>query len=321
MKQTLILASCIAFVVGCAPAEQQPAAVAPEGPEAAGLENGSFAAKLNGFEIHYEVHGQGPVLMTLPNSWGLSFEGLRALYRPLESRLTMVYFDPRGMGESAAVVEPSDMGMAAVRADFHALREHLGLESANVIGWSNGAMNLIYLAAERPETIDAAIFLHGAAKFDAEDNTRMMQQYPEIMQKYGAFLQEVQNPELTDDDRTAMMRSLWLDEWFPILVADQEAAPAILDGVFAEAEFSWPHSDYSNKESPVFDATDQLPLITARCLVIMGAADMIPPSKGQEMADAIADAQLEVFDNSAHFAPKEEAAKFEALVFDFLGAQ
>jgi proline iminopeptidase len=141
------------------------------------------------------------------------------------------------------------------------------------------------------------------------------------MQKYGAFLQEVQNPELTDDDRTAMMRSLWLEEWFPILVADQEAAPAILDGVFAEAEFSWPHSDYANKESPVFDATDQLPLITSRSLVIMGAADMIPPEKGQDMVDAMPNAELVIFENSAHFAPKEEAEKFEAMVFEFLGAQ
>jgi pimeloyl-ACP methyl ester carboxylesterase len=259
--------------------------------------------------------------MTLPNSWGLLLEALRALYRPLESRLTMVYFDPRGMGESGDIVEPSDMGMPAVRADFQALRKHLGLESVNVIGWSNGAMNLIYLAAEQPATVDAAIFLHGAAKFDAEDNARMMAQYPEIMQKYGAFLQEVQNPQLTDEDRTALMRTLWLGEWFPILVADQEAAPALLDEVFAEAEFSWPHSDYSNQESPVFDAMDQLPLITARSLVIMGAADMIPPEKGQDMVDAMTGARLVVFDNSAHFAPKEQPTAFETLVFEFLDAR
>jgi pimeloyl-ACP methyl ester carboxylesterase len=321
MSRTLILALCIGAFLGCAPAEQAPEIEAPAEAEPAGLENGSFTANLNGFDIHYEVHGQGPVLMTLPNSWGLSLEGLRALYRPLESRLTVVYFDPRGMGESANIVEPSDMGMPAVRADFHALRKHLGLETANVIGWSNGAMNLIYLAAETPEAIESAIFLHGAAKFDAEDNARMMEQYPDIMQKYGVFLQEVQNPELTDDDRTAMMRALWLEEWFPTLVADREAAPALLDEVFADAEFSWPHSDYSNQESPVFDATDQLPLITARSLVIMGAADMIPPEKGQDMVDAMTDARFVVFDNSAHFAPKEEPAAFEALVFEFLGAE
>jgi pimeloyl-ACP methyl ester carboxylesterase len=78
------------------------------------LDNGSFAAELNGFEIHYEVHGRGPVVMGVPNSWGLSLGGLRGLFRGLEGDLTMVYFDPRGMGGSGRVREDADMGMAAV---------------------------------------------------------------------------------------------------------------------------------------------------------------------------------------------------------------
>lgn len=57
---------------------------------AGGLANGSFTAERNGFRIHYEVHGQGPALMTVTNSWGLSLEALRAMYRPLEERLTLV---------------------------------------------------------------------------------------------------------------------------------------------------------------------------------------------------------------------------------------
>jgi proline iminopeptidase len=131
----------------CSPPEEE-ASMEPE----TGLENGSFSAYLNGYDIHFEVHGQGPVLMTVPNSWGLSLEGLRALYRPLEERLTMVYFDPRGMGGSGHIQIEEDMGLAAVRADFDTLRRHLGLETTHAIGWSNGATNLILLAAEYPET-------------------------------------------------------------------------------------------------------------------------------------------------------------------------
>ena len=37
-------------------------------PAAVGLANGSFSATLNGFDIHYEVHGQGPVLMVVSHS-------------------------------------------------------------------------------------------------------------------------------------------------------------------------------------------------------------------------------------------------------------
>ena len=144
--------SCIIIINGCTTPSQE-------------LETGSFTAELNGFAIHYEVHGSGPVLMTVPNSWGLSLEGLRALYRPLEQHMTMVYFDPRGMGGSEAAREETDLGAAAVREDFHALREHLGLERVHAIGWSNGASNLMLLASEHPDTIDAAVFLHGIASF------------------------------------------------------------------------------------------------------------------------------------------------------------
>jgi len=120
----------VIVLAACAPADSPPA----EAPALEGLENGSFTAQINGFDIHYEVHGQGPVLMVLPNSWGLSIEGLRGLFQPLEERLKMVYFDPRGMGESSEIKVDSDMGMEAVRADFQALREHLGLASVNAIG-------------------------------------------------------------------------------------------------------------------------------------------------------------------------------------------
>ncbi len=88
---------------------------------------------------------------------------MRALDRAREDSRTLVYFDPRGMGDAGPV--PEDLSAAAVRADFHALREHLGIDEAGAIGWSHGATNLIFLAKERPETIRSATFLHGNAPF------------------------------------------------------------------------------------------------------------------------------------------------------------
>jgi pimeloyl-ACP methyl ester carboxylesterase len=316
MKIVTFLIALVASValVACSPAPPPPV----EKPAAGGLDNGSFTANLNGFDIHYEVHGQGPVVMVLPQSWGLSLEGLRALYEPLEDELRMVYFDPRGMGESSPIIEDDDMGMAAVRADFQALREHLGLDSVNAIGWSNGAMNLILLAAENPGTIDNAIFVHGAASFTKEDNAVWAQKYPELVKKYTQFMQDVQNPNLTGQQRTEMMRALWLDEYFPLMTADPKTAPAMFDRLYGTAEFSWPHADYANRENPTFNALDQLPLITARCLVIAGAHDMMTPEKVRELADGIADSKFVIFPLSGHFAPAEETEAFKAVVLDFL---
>jgi proline iminopeptidase len=286
-----------------------------------GLQNGSFNANLNGFDIHYEVHGDGPVMMVVPNSWGFDVTGLRGVYRPLEEHLTMVYFDPRGMGGSGPIREEADMGIAAVRADFDALRGHLGLEKVNAIGWSNGAMNLLLLAAERPETIDTAIFLHGAASYGPEDMSHMAENYPELMRAFAAMQEELKNPELTDEQKTARMHQAWIESYFPVACADAEAMMPVLSQTFLVDSFSWPHADYSQREAPGFDARDRLGEITARSLIIVGEHDTMPPEKGEVMRDGIAGSELVVLESSGHFSTLEEPEKLVQVVMDFLESE
>jgi proline iminopeptidase len=295
---------------------------APPSPEpGGGLANGSFTAELNGFNVHYEVHGQGPVLMTLPNSWGLSLEGLRNLYRQLEERFTMVYFDPRGMGSSDPIRVDEDMSMAAVRADFDALRQHLGLDRVIAIGWSNGCTNLVFHASEYPETLDAAIFLHGVASFSEQDMAAFVQQNPEMMAKYMKYQQEVAaNEALSIEEKTAEMRRLWMEDYFPLLFADPSSAPAHLEAIFGNAEFNAAHADYLNSEQGnVFDISDRLHLITARSLVVAGDHDASPPDKVREIADGIPGAEFLLLESSGHFSPVEEPEAFVNAVSGFIG--
>ena len=258
--------------------------------------------------------------MTVPNSWGLSLQGLRAMYRPLEENVTMVYFDPRGMGGSEAVREDSDRGLAAVRADFQALREHLGLETVNAIGWSNGAVNLVWLAHEKPQTLDSAVFLHGMPAFTEDDAKVLQETHPELMEVYGAFMAEMANPELSAEEKTTLQRKMWLEGYFPTLFADPAAAPGHLAAIFGDAELSWPHAEYSNQEASTFDARDILPEIPVRSLVIAGAHDMIPPEGVKPLHDGLSESTWLVLEQSGHFGPVEEPAAFQAAVLDFLGA-
>lgn len=306
----------LALTIGCAPtpAEQEVSVLAPV------LENGSFTAELNGHSIHYQVHGDGPALMVVPNSWGLSLDGLRGLFQPLEDNLTLVYFDPRGMGDSGPIRDDADMGMATVRDDFDALRRHLGLQAVDAIGWSNGAMNLIVLAAERPETIRSAVFVHGAASFDEEDMRRWEERQPDLMARWAELDRKLRADEMTDGGRTAELKKFWVGEFFPGSCADPEAAAPKLQELYRDVEFSWSHADYANREAPVFDARDQLDAITARCLVIAGAHDNFPPEKVRELADGLSDARFVVFEHSGHFAPIEEPEAFRTAVLEFLVA-
>jgi proline iminopeptidase len=288
-------------------------------PAAAQLANGSFTAELNGFKIRYEVHGRGPVLMTVPNSWGLTLEGLRALYRPLEKDLSLVYFDPRGMGRSGPVREPADMGMAAVRADFQALRRHLKLERVGAIGWSNGAMNLIYLASEEPRTLSAAIFLHGVARFGPEDMKTMAENHPELFKRFGDFQKEMQASTVPETTKDARVKEFDVGVYFPHLFADPEAGRAKVQAMYADTGFSWRHSEYVNKEMPgPFDARDRLGKITTRSLVIAGRHDLLPAERGEEISKGIPRSTFVAFEKSGHFAPVEEPERFRQVVVEFL---
>jgi len=292
------------------------ACVEPEEP--AQLENGSFFTELNGFRIHYEVHGTGPVLMTLPNSWGINAATLRNLYRDLEDSLTLVYFDPRGMGESGEIREESDMGLAAVRDDFDALRQHLGLDRVAVIGWSNGAMNLIYLASERPQTLSRAIFLHGSAYFTQEDTEVLASEYPDLMAEYVTYQAQTQDVTVSDEEKDELLRVFWLTSMLPLSCADQVAGEVFVREIFKDLRFSWRHADYSNRETSLFDERERLPMISVPSLIIHGSKDLITLEKAEELKDGIPDSQLIVFEESGHFSPIEEPDSFREAALEFL---
>jgi pimeloyl-ACP methyl ester carboxylesterase len=309
----VIVSLMIGMVAGCTPPASETGG--------SGLENGSFMVNLDGRDIHYEVHGQGPVVMTVPNSWGLSLEGLRAMYRGLEDRLTFVYFDPRGMGESGPVGEDSDMGMAAVRADFDALRNHLGLDRVHAIGWSNGAANLILLAAEHPDHLSSAIFLHGMASFDAQAMQEYAERYPELMQRYEEFQTAIADESLSTEEQTAMLRRFWLEVAFPMNCADRDAAPALMEQLFGDAEFSWPHAEYANLEFVDFDARERLASIPTRSLVVAGAHDTLTVDTVRAIHDGLTDSEFVVFESSGHHAPVEQPERFESVLLEFLGVE
>jgi proline iminopeptidase len=168
--------------------------------------------------------------------------------------------------------------------------------------------------------LESAIFLHGAASYSEEDAAADAERDAELMQEYVEFQTRMADESLTEAERTAQMKEFWLDEFFVLTLADPEGDRQGMEAVFADAEFSWAHADYSQQEQPTFDATGLLPQITARSLVIAGTHDMLPVRKGQEIADGIPDARLEVFEESGHFAPIEEPERFQRLVLELLGA-
>ena len=89
--------------------------------------------------------------------------------------------------------------------------------------------------------------------------------------------------------------------------------------MFEDAQLSWPHAAYTNKELPTFDTRGWLAAIPVRSLVIAGAHDLLPPERVKVLADGLPSAEFVVFEKSGHFSPVEEPDGFRAAVYAFLG--
>jgi pimeloyl-ACP methyl ester carboxylesterase len=112
---------------------------------------------------------------------------------------------------------------------------------------------------------------------------------------------------------------MWLEDYFPSLCADPVRGRALVAGVFEDAQLSWPHAAYTNKELPTFDTRGWLAAIPVRSLVIAGAHDLLPPERVKVLADGLPRAEFVVFEKSGHFSPVEEPEGFKAAVYAFLG--
>ncbi len=306
-----MITAVLSLTLSCALASVQPVPAA--------LPLGEFDADLNGTTIHYAVHGQGPVLMILPNSWGLTHQGLRALFRPLEKSFTLVYFDPRGMGGSAPAMQEEDLSMAAVRTDLEALRRHLDLGKVPILGWSNGGINLLHFTAEHPDSVAAAIILHASANFSEEDQQRVERERPEMIRAFANYQAQLSTERLTPEGLRLKHRRFVIETWFPFLFADPGQGRQILPTLYRDTGLSWRHMNYANgPDTPQRDARARLPQIHCPVLLIAGRSDLLPPERLAETHQAIEGSRFVVFEKSGHFAPLEEPQKFEEVVTEFL---
>ena len=69
------------------------------------------------------------------------------------------------------------------------------------------------------------------------------------------------------EEQTALLRKTWLEDYFPVLVADRSRAAETVDAVFRDARLSFPHFAHANQEASLFDFRADLPGIRLRYCV------------------------------------------------------
>jgi pimeloyl-ACP methyl ester carboxylesterase len=124
-----------------------------------------FCTSADGTRIAYATYGDPAARpLVLVNMFDLAQElfwkdsGRRALYEGLASSRMLVTCDRRGVGSSQREVE--DLAIPSQVADVAAVVDQLGLESFDLMGWSNGAALAAAYAAEYPQRVVRLVLWH-----------------------------------------------------------------------------------------------------------------------------------------------------------------
>lgn len=242
-------------------------------------------ADLRDLRVCYELRGRGPPLLFLGGIHGDLRRPATAFDRLLAERFTVLAFDQRGMGQTAAAGGPDPPCTVAGYADDAAgLLDAVGWDRCAVLGYSFGGMVAQELALHHPGRV-ARLALLGTSSGGAGGAS-----YPfETLADLAPEARARRLVELADTRRDGAWQAAH-PEAFRALVDDALTAPPpgrIRRRLEARARH---------------DTWDRLPALAVPTLVAGGVHDGIsPPANLRALAARIPGARLALFDGGHAF--------------------
>ena len=111
-------------------------------------------AQINGIELYYEVHGDGPAVVFAHGAGGNHLSWWQQV--PVFARqYRCVIFDHRGFGQSPDV--PNGPGSQAYANDLKGLLDHLKIDRASLVAQSMGGRTCLGFTLEHPDRVQALV--------------------------------------------------------------------------------------------------------------------------------------------------------------------
>jgi len=227
--------------------------------------------ELNGRNIGYNVNGSGPAILAFHGTTqaGNAWDQVRDA---CTEQRTWVVFELPGSGESEMPSAPLELN--EIISDAVALMKHLGHETFHVVGYSLGAVCALHTAAHHKSQVLSVTSLCGWSRSDA----RMRGTF-DLWRRLIAI-----GPDL-------FIRYALVDGYTPQTL---EVIEPMWEGAVAMAASTvQPGSDAHLELDIRVDIEDDLPLISAPCLVLGGLQDRwVDISKSRHIAAQIPHSNL-----------------------------
>jgi pimeloyl-ACP methyl ester carboxylesterase len=241
-------------------------------------ENRGDYAEVNGLEMYYEIHGAGEPLVVLHGAY-MTIDAMGELVPGLARGRQVIAVELQGHGRTADVDRPLTYEQMA--DDTAALLRHLGIEQADVFGYSMGGGAALQLAIRHPKVVRRLVAVSVSYRSDG--------MHPEMLEMIPTITPEVFAGTPIEEE---YLRTAPNPEDFPTLVAKLKRLDL--------EPFAWPPEDIRG--------------IAAPTLLIVGDSDVVRLEHAVElfrllgggvMGDlaGLPQSQLAVLPGTSHFIP------------------
>jgi pimeloyl-ACP methyl ester carboxylesterase len=244
-------------------------------------------ADVNGLRMYYEVHGTsrgGAPPVVLLHGGGSTIQTSFGALLPLLARTRRVIaFEQQGHGHTADVPD-RPFSFAQSASDTAALLRFLGIERADLLGYSNGGHIAIQLALDHPELVRRLVVVSAMTSRDGAD--------PQFWEGFPSATLDQMPRELKE----AYLASAPHPEQLPTFFAKSVKRMLEFQG--------WP--------------PEQVKAIRAPTLLLLGDRDVVRPEHAVWLYRTLPDARLAILPDTDHMAIVQRAEVVHTLVEAFL---
>jgi pimeloyl-ACP methyl ester carboxylesterase len=264
-------------------------------PAAAWAQGDQGYASVNGLEMYYEIHGTGRPLVLLHGAL-MTIEQFGDVLPTLAKTRQVIAVEQQAHGRTADIDRPFSYEQMA--DDTVALLQQIGIEDADIFGYSMGGGIALQIAMEHPELVRKLVV--AAAAYSNEGV------YPEVLDG----IENLKPEDLAGSPWQAAYAGVAPNpENWPTLLAKVQELDRAFEG--------WPSEAISSIEAP--------------SLIIVGDADIVRPEHAVEMLrllgggvpgdfEGLPRSQLGVLPGTTHVTLVDRADWLASMITAFLDA-
>lgn len=252
--------------------------------------------------IHYKVSGKGPPLLLI-GGMGMPHQGWAMQVKALSEAYRVIRFDNRGCGRSTTPDAPYTLNDMA--GDTLGLMDHLGIDSAQIVGASMGGFIALELALAAPDRVLSLVLAHTAPAM------------PPLTRQRINLWKHLMAAGISDE-LMAMEQLVWV---FPEKAMEKETAVKVLLKHLKQGKNIQSQKGFTGQAEACgqFDVTGRLKEIQAPALLISSRDDIsIPLAHTRKLEVLPGFRKTKMFDHGGHVTHLIHADTFNRTVVEFL---